>query len=183
MPDTEGEFVRVGQVVGAFGLKGHLKILPLTDFLERFDVGATLRVREELHEVLENKWHKNQLLLKLSGIDDLTAAESYKWAYLEAIGDERPELDEGEYLTEDLIGMTVSTAEGKLLGQIDDVLEMPAHDVLVVGSIMIPAVKEFVKDVNVEDRTVVVELIPGMEEEAESAPPAPRRNPRRRSLS
>lgn len=154
--------VRVGQIVNSFGLDGRVKVLPLTDFLERFEKGARLRLHDDWVTIDGAQWHKDQLLLKLSGIDDRTAADKLKWAYVEAEEMERPELDDDEYFTDDLLGMKVKTVEGEDLGTVDDVLGMPAQDVLVVGQIMIPAVKQFVKGVDVSKREITVELIPGM---------------------
>jgi 16S rRNA processing protein RimM len=104
--------------------------------------------------------HKGRPLIKLRGIDDVTAAEALQWEYLEATG--RPELDEDEFLADDLIGLSVVTIEGETLGTIDDVMPYPAQDVLQVGEIMIPMVKQFVKEVDLEKGSVTVQLIPGM---------------------
>lgn len=148
--------------MGAFGLRGQVKVKPLTDFLERLEEGARLRLNENWVTVEGAKWHKNQLLLRLSGVKDLTTAEGLQWAYLEAKADERPELDEDEYVTADLVGLLAQTSDGETLGTVSDVMLAPAHDVLIVGEIMIPAVKQFVKKVDLEGRTITVELIPGM---------------------
>lgn len=144
-------------------MKGQLKVEPLTDFLERFQAGSRLRLRGEWVEVESMSIHKGRPLLKLKGIEDVTAAESLQWEYLEAVG--RPELDEDEFLAEDLIGLRAVTSEGEELGEVEDVLPYPAQDVLVIGEIMVPLVKQFVKDIDLEGGTVTVELIPGMRPE------------------
>lgn len=154
--------MRIGQIVGSFGLKGQIKVKPLTDFLDRFDVGTRLRLNEDWVTVESASEHKNQLILKLSGIDDRTTAENLQWSYLEASSAEKPELEEDEYFTQDLIGLRAETPEGEVLGNVDDVQRAPAHDILIVGEIMIPAVKQFVKEVDLKRHLVVVELIPGM---------------------
>jgi 16S rRNA processing protein RimM len=156
------EFLRVGQIVGAFGLKGQVKVLPMTDFLERFQKGARLRLNEGWVEVETFSIHKERPLIKFRGINDIASAEKLQWAYLEVPVPERPELDDDEFLTEDLIGLRVSTVDGIELGKIDDVVAMPAHDVIKIGELLIPAVLEFVKDVDLEAGTMTVKLIPGM---------------------
>ena len=108
------------------------------------------------------RYHKERPLLKLSGIGDLTSAEALQWEYLEAPALENEELEEGEYLVEDLIGMRVVTTDGEDLGEVDEVLAYPAQDVLQVGEILIPMVQEFVKDVNLDAEVITVQLIPGM---------------------
>ena len=154
--------VRVGQIVGAFGLRGQVKVEPLTDFMERFEKGSKLLLKGDWITVVDSSVHKGRPLLKLSGVDSATAAEALQWQYLEANAEERPELEEDEFFTEDLIGLAVFTDEGEKLGEVDDVLALPAQDVLKIGEIMIPVVKEFVKDVDLETGQITVHLIPGM---------------------
>ena len=154
--------VPVGRIVGAFGLKGELKVEPLTDFLERMHKGARLKLKDEWVTVESFRIHKERPLLKLSGIDSMTAAQALQWQELYSANTERPPLEEDEFLTEDLIGLKVVTDEGQELGEVDDVLEMPAHDVLKIGELLIPAVKEFVKDIDLDNETITVKLIPGM---------------------
>lgn len=157
-------FIRVGQIVGAWGLKGHVKVDPLTDFPEdRFQQGGRLRLDGDWVTIEELRWHQDRPLIKLEGIDTPEAAKALQWHYLEATPDP-VELDEDEYLTSDLIGLRVETAEGEVLGKVDDILHMPAHDVLVVGSVMIPAVKQFILDVDLDGGMVLVQLIEGMRE-------------------
>lgn len=151
----------MGRIVGAHGLRGHIKVEPLTEYWERFDAGARLRLRDDWVTVEDSKVHKNRPLLKLSGIDNLDAAEALQWEYLEA-APMSPQLEEDEYLTSDLVGMTVATKDGRELGSVDEVLMLPAQDVLRIGALMIPVVKEFVKDVDLDLRRIEVELIPGM---------------------
>jgi 16S rRNA processing protein RimM len=162
-----GETVRVGQIVGAFGLKGEVKVQPLTDFHERFAKGARLRLSGDWVTVEASREHRGRFVLKLSGINDATAAERLQWQYLEGPADEKPELEEGEYLVEDLVGLRVVTTDGEELGEVDEVMEYPAHEVLEVGDMMIPLVSQFVKNIDLDQKVIQVELIPGMREGGE----------------
>lgn len=163
-----GEPVRIGQIVGAHGLKGFVKVDPLTEYLKRFDVGVRLRLKGQWVTVEAYSIHKNRPLIKLSGIDTMDAAQAMQWEYLDAILEMPKELEEDEFLTIDLIGCRVVTVEGRMLGTVDDVLALPAHDVLQVGDVLIPAVKEFVKDIDLDKEVITVALIPGMLPEEES---------------
>ncbi len=154
--------VPVGRIVGAHGLKGEMKVELLTDFVERLDIGRRLRLKGEWVTVESSRIQNKRLILGLSGIEDIDQAKALQWETLEAPSDSRPELEADEYVTADLIGMKVATTEGEDLGAVEDVLLMPAHDVLVVSGIMIPAVKQFVKQVDLTGRTITVELIEGM---------------------
>ncbi|RYG45721.1 16S rRNA processing protein RimM [bacterium] len=153
--------VRIGRIAGAHGLKGQLKIDPLTDFWERFDKGCTLILQGKEYEVEASQVHKGRPLIKLRGIDTIDQAEKLQWEYLES-DEARPDLEEDEFLTDDLIGLTVFDQNGLQLGKVDDILSTPAHDILVIGEIMVPAIKEFVDDVDLEAETIKVRLIPGM---------------------
>ncbi|WP_158409298.1 ribosome maturation factor RimM [Fimbriimonas ginsengisoli] len=153
---------RIGQIVGAFGLRGEMKVQPLTEFWERFQKGARLRLKGEWVTVKSYREHKNRPLIKVTGVDDISAAEALQWEYLEAIIADRPDLDDDEYLTKDLIGLQVVTVGGTNLGIVSEVMPMPTHDVLVVGEVLIPVVKQFVKKIDIQGGAITVELIPGM---------------------
>ena len=157
MPD----FIQIGRIVGAFGLKGELKVDPMTDFLDRFQKGSRLRLNGDWVTVESVRMHKGRPLVKLSGIDDATAAEKLQWAYLEGEQQEL-ELDDDEYLADDLVGMQVVSVSGELIGVVDEVLAYPAQDILKVGEIMIPMVQQFIKEIDLEEEKITVELLPGM---------------------
>lgn len=165
-----GTPVRIGQIVGAHGLKGYVKILPLTGFLQRFSVGSRLFLKGKWVTVEAYSIHKARPLVKLSGIETMDAAQAMQWEYVEAVLDAPADLEEDEYLTVDLIGCKVVTVEGRMLGTLDDVLAHPAHDVLQVGDVLIPVVKQFITRIDLPRRTITVTLIPGMlpEEEDEA---------------
>ncbi len=139
----------------------------MTDFLQRFDKGARLRLNGDWVTVESSIMHKGRPHIKLEGVNDMTAAEKLQWQYLEAPA-MRPELEDDEFYTADLIGMKVVTTEGEELGVVDNVVEYPAHEVIEVGEIMIPAVKEFIKDVDLEKEVITVQLIEGMRPGEES---------------
>lgn len=155
--------VAVGRVVGAFGIRGQLKVEPLTEFLERFDAGRKVLLDDRWVEVEDAFVQKDRLIVKLAGVDSRNDAEALQWRTLEALADEAPELDEDEYLSTDLVGLAVVTEDGRRLGNVSNVLAYPAHDILEVGPIMIPAVRQFVKAVDLDEGVIVVRLIPAME--------------------
>lgn len=161
----------VGKIAGAFGIKGELKIDPTTDFWERFHKGKRLLIQGQWFTVTSYREHKGRPLITINGIDSATKAEALQWQNVEAPAEERPELEEDEYVTEDLLDMEVWTIEGENLGFVEDVLTTPAHDIFVVGKIMIPVVKEFVRMIDFDEERITVTLIPGMldDQDAEHA--------------
>lgn len=159
--------ITIGQIVGPHGIQGGVRVKALTEFAERFDKGRQVYINGVAHTIRRTMWHKDQVRLDLDGVQGRDAAEALKWAFLTVPADDLPELEEEEFLTSDLIGLEVSTVDGKPLGQVTDVLPNPAHDILVIGELLIPAVHEFVKDIDLDAGTVTVELIEGMLEDAE----------------
>ncbi|MCW5938928.1 MAG: 16S rRNA processing protein RimM [Fimbriimonadaceae bacterium] len=157
--------VRIGRIVGPHGVCGAVRIDLLTDFPERFHKGATLRIGEREAVVQSVSFHQGQARVQFQGFTTVEEAEALKWEYVTVAADERPELEDGEYLARDLIGLPVFTEDGRELGTLDEVLPYPAHDLWRVGAILVPAVRQFVLDVSLEDRRITVRLIPGMEPE------------------
>lgn len=161
MPGTR---IRIGQIVGVFGLEGWVKVEPLSDFPERFARGARVYLagEEEPRQIQGVHEHKGQLRLKLRGVDSLEEAESHRAKYVEVPADQRPKLESDQYYTADLIGLDVIDAKAGLLGKVDSIIASPAQDLLQVGEILIPVAKQFVKAIDLEQKSITVELIPGM---------------------
>lgn len=150
-------------MVGAFGLRGEMKVEPLTEFEARFAKGRRVRIGGDDCTVANSRWHQGRVLLLVDGVDNVDDAKRRQWQYVEALASERPELGEDTVLWEDLIGLAVATEDGEPLGKVDDILDSPAHAILVVGDLMIPAVEAFVKDVSAD--RILVRLIPGMRDD------------------
>jgi len=161
------QFLEAGKIVNTHGILGEVKILPWCDspeFLCQFD---TLYIDSAPVRVVSARPHKSCVLARLEGVDDVNAAMRMKGKVLE-IDRTGVELPDGRHFITDLIGLEVRDAEsGAVLGRIADVLTPPAHEVYVVKggahSYMIPAVDAFVKETNVEDGYVRVQLIEGLE--------------------
>jgi 16S rRNA processing protein RimM len=156
------DLVVVGQIVGEFGIRGAVKVQPLTDFVERFDPGAVLLVKGREMTVANCSWHKEQARVQFREIKTIDEAEKLKWEHLSAYKEDLPELDEDEFLTEDLIGLEVRDKKAGSIGKVDQVIRSAASDLLVVGETLIPTVKEFVKSVDLKAGVIEVELIEGM---------------------
>lgn len=174
--------MEIGQVAGPFGLKGHVKVTPNTHFLDRFQKGRLLRLAGIERKVLSFEVYKGRPLILLEGVRDATAAEGLQKAIVEGRSDVEITLDEDEFFVDELVGLQVVAADGEALGEVDEVENFPAQDVLVVGDILIPLVKQFVKSVDLEAGTITVELIPGMRGEDEALPtPKKKRRGRNRA--
>jgi len=162
-----GELIPVGKIVGVHGIKGGMKVEPWTDFPERFDVGARLFLGGVERKVIANHWHKGQARITLEGFERPEDVQPWIGQLLLVDAKDAPELEEDEFEVRHLLGLEVVTTTGEVLGKLEKVLPSPAQDVLVVGEIMIPMAEQFVKEVDLEQGRIVVELIPGMRGEEE----------------
>jgi 16S rRNA processing protein RimM len=165
--DGVAGFVPVGRIVGTFGLRGAVKVLPLTTFPERFDAGRTLFLRGVAREVRRSAWHKTLVRIWLEGISRVEEAATLVGELLYVPEEDLPPLEEGEYMVRDLIGLEVFDEAGRRLGVLEEVITAPAHDLYRVGAALIPAVKEFVRSIDIEARRMVIHTIPGMFSEDE----------------
>lgn len=160
----EKRFLEAGEIVSTHGIQGEVKILPWADgpeFLLDFD---TFYIDGAPREVLSSRVHKTCVLAKLRGIDTPEQATLLRGKRI-CIDRSDVRLPEGTVFIADLIGCRVLDDNGAEIGKIKDVLTMPSSDVYVIEGdhrYMIPAVKEFVRQIDIGERTVHVHLIEGM---------------------
>ena len=181
LPQPREGFRAVGRVERPWGLRGEIKVLPLTDFPERFDAGARVFVRGEGRRVQHSRWQKGRVFVALSGVEGVAAAEALRGALLEIPDAETPQFAEGEYYIDQIEGCEVVSLSGAALGRVREVLQPGANDVYVVRrssqpDLLIPALREIVVAVDVEARRITVDLsaldLDGADETDESEAPA-----------
>lgn len=168
------DFVGVARVRAPHGVRGELRVEPLTDDPGRLASLGPCRLRlpgGELRaaRVVEVRpGPRASVLVRLEGVEDRTAAEALRGAYLEVPAGSAPPLPEGRYYVFQIVGCQVVDEGGALLGHIEEVLQTPAHDVWVVrrdrGRLLLPAIRQVVQEVDVEAGRVVVRVPPGLEE-------------------
>lgn len=162
----KSEFIAIGRILAPWGVNGKLKVKVLTDFPERFTPGARVYIKQQAMTVGEVAWHKGMALVKIETVEDIKKATNLVGEDIEIqVGQLRP-LPEGSYYHFELVGLTVFTATGKRLGRITGVLSMAGNDNYVVkgegGEILIPAVADVIKAIDLEKRTMTIEAIPGL---------------------
>jgi len=151
----------VGVFVGAHGLRGEVKLRPLTEFPERLPRLRELRFRlpdgrEEMRAVVSTRQHREMLLVTLEGVGDREAADALRGAEVLMDAADAPPLPEGRYYVHQLLGLRVVTPDGEELGRITEVLPYPANDVYVAGRYLIPATHDAVLRLAPEEGVVVV---------------------------
>ncbi|MER3403112.1 MAG: 16S rRNA processing protein RimM [Armatimonadota bacterium] len=185
VPKVAQRWVTVAVVLRPFGLHGEVRVRLETDFPERFVPGARLfywippkptppeeaqkplpkhrkrppRTMQPQPCVVESvRWHGERLILKLEGIDTIDQAEPLRGAWLVIPPEERMPLEEDEYYIDDLIGMEVFTESGERVGKLKRVIPGGAYNYYEVGKHTIPAIGEYVREVDVAQKRMVVRL-------------------------
>lgn len=164
------QWAAVGEVTAPFGMRGEIKVRPLTDFPERFARTKTLYIGDERtpHTVEAARVQGLQVVLRLAGIAGVQAAEALRGATLWIPAAELLPLPQDSYYLHDLVGLRVRHVDGRMLGVVGDVLTGAGNDLLVVrdaqtgAETLLPAVKEFIKRVDVPAGELLVEPIPGL---------------------
>jgi 16S rRNA processing protein RimM len=152
--------IRVGQVTGAYGVEGAVKVIPLTDFEDRFAPGSCLVLEGSDRKVEWSRAGYPGLVVKLQGIDNRAIAELFRGRYLEIPEEAGRALEAGRFYHHQVVGLAAVTSSGQTLGTITEVLERPANDVWVsregIVEHLIPATKDAVIEVDLVDGRVVV---------------------------
>ena len=160
----------VGKITNTHGIKGELKVFPLTDDIERFDYLKRAFIGEEKIKVnLEKaRYHKNLAIIKFKEYNDINEVMKFKDDYIYVDDEEKVVLPKGHFFIYDLIGSQVFDMSSNLIGNLINVLKGPSNDIYVVKDkekdkeYLIPAVKEFVIEVNIQDKKIKINPIEGM---------------------
>ena len=165
------QLLQVGVISSTHGIRGEVKVFPTTDDVKRFkklkkvilDTG-----REHLPlEVESVKFFKQFAIVKFKGIDNINDIEKYKGKSLLVDRENAVKLRKDEYFIADMIGLQVYTEDGEAFGVLKDVLETGANDVYIIdslkhGEVLIPAIKQCILDVNIEEGTMKIHLMEGL---------------------
>lgn len=166
--------LKVGKILTTHGLKGELKIKSSSDYApERFKKGAKLFLtfdkRDMELEIATSRVHKGNYLVSFVGYQDINLVEQFKGIDVYGIKDETL-LDEDEIYYDDLIGCKVEDQDGNLLGEVTDMMETAAHDILIMKSpknkkVMIPYVDAFIKEIDLDEDLIIIENMAGLIDE------------------
>ena len=158
--------VIVGLITSAHGIRGMVKVYPYTDSPDRFHTIQRVYIEGDdgLRAVESASVQKNMALVKIQGVDTRNEAEAIVKKKLLIPVEDRKTKEKDQFFIDDLIGLTVSTPSGSIIGELTDVLTQHGNDILVIntekGEVLIPFVKAFVR--SVDQGGIVVEPIEGM---------------------
>lgn len=166
------DILEIGQIVNTRGLRGEVKVNSFSEDKQRFEKLSTILVKNKNeyteYEIQKVSYSKNQVILKLKGIDHIDYAEKLRNLYIYVKKSDLGELPEGTYYIADLIGLDVFTESGELLGKVDDILKSDkANDVYVVRNELgilkyLPAIPEVLKDIDIQNGKIIVDLPKGL---------------------
>lgn len=161
------EKIKIGKIVNAVALKGEVKIYHYSDYKERFEELEYVYIEEKKTKIEKVRYIKDMAILKLEGANDRNAAEALKGKDVYIGEDQLRTLPEGTYYIRDLIGIQVTDDKGQALGHLKDVLQNSAQDIYEIElennkTTLIPAVEEFILDINMQERVMKVKLIDGI---------------------
>jgi 16S rRNA processing protein RimM len=160
------EFLIVGYILAPWGIRGEVKVEVVTDFPERFAPQKIVYLNTSPLEIESCHPHKQHLVVKLATIDSVEDAEKLRGQALTISRSELYPLPEGQYYTFQIIGLKVVTTEGKLLGRITEIMTTGSNDVYIVegkrGEILIPAIEDVVKSIDLAKSKMVIEAIEGL---------------------
>ena len=159
--------VAVGRINGAWGLRGHVKVTPLTTNPERFQPGAVLLIDGEPRQVMDVATPKGYPCVQFEGCTNRSAADSLRGTLIEIDESDMPKLAEGEYYIHQLVGLIVVTRDGDEVGRLDEVLRTGANDVYLVRrkgrrDVLIPAIADVVRNVDLTAGRMTIEPLDGL---------------------
>lgn len=161
---TKNDYIEIGKVVNTFGIKGELKVVSESDFVDyRYAVGKTifLKLRNTIKEfkVSSYRVHKGNILITIDKIYDINEVEKYIGADVLANKLDVPPLEDGEFYIDDVVGLDAYDETGEIIGKVVDVILIPANDLIEIELLngkkeLIPYVDEYILEIT-EDKIVV----------------------------
>ena len=166
MKPSELEFITIGEILAPWGTKGKLKVAVATNFPQRFAPSSKVYVNRQPMTIDSTEWQKGKAIIKLNAIDSIEDAEKRRGQLVEIQRSPLHLLPEGQYYHFQLIGLEVWTTQGELLGNITEILTTQSNDSYVAsgakGEILIPAIEDVIKSIDLDKGCLVVEPIEGL---------------------
>ncbi len=175
LPASSPHFLVLGRIQRPHGVRGELRLQIITDYPERIADLDVVYIGRDPYDptsaigftVTGTRRHREQLLVRLEGIDTREEADRYRDHLLMVSLEDAIPLEEDEYYTFQIIGAEVLTTDGVSLGTIREVLETGANDVFVVqgglyGEVLLPDIPTVILEIDIDNRRMTVEIPPGL---------------------
>ncbi len=162
------EKVRIGQITAPFGIRGEFRVFPYTDRETRFSDIKNIYVGEgtDKYTIERARYDKGMVILKLKEVSDRNTSELLRGKNL-YVDRDLYVLDDDSYFVDDLLGCSVFSDEGENLGTMVNVIQNSSQDIYEIKkadgkNFLVPAVKEFIKEVDIENKKIVIHVIDGL---------------------
>ena len=170
MPGTgsgKSDAINVGQVMGARGNFGEIKVKVLSDVPNRFDTGQDISIDGKTYPITASKYFApGQIALMLGGVDTVNGARELNGHWITVSEQLSPDLPKDEYFHFQLIGLRVVTEDGEELGSITEIIQTGSNDVYLVtgesSEILIPALGHVILNVDLDEELMTVHLMDGL---------------------
>lgn len=165
------EYLQIGKIVNTHGVRGEVKLIPLTDDPHRFDELEWVYIEKDggmnKHTIQQVKYTKGFVMIKFSGMDSPDDANLYRDCFVLVDRKNAVKLAENAFFICDLIGCSVFDENGTLLGELTDVLQTGSNDVYIVRNasgkeILLPALKSVVRSISPEHKRIDVVIPKGL---------------------
>lgn len=163
------KYFDVGKIINTRGLKGEIKVFCFVDDISKFDLIKKIFIDNKEFKIERVSYKKKFVYLILEGINNIYDAENLKGKLIKIDADLAANIYEREYYRSNLYGMKVYDGND-FLGILVDIMKTGAHDIYVIKNnkfekpkeILVPAVKNFILNVDFENKIMQVKLIKGM---------------------
>ena len=165
------DMLKVGILSSTHGVHGEMKVFPTTDDVKRFKKlkeVMLLKGDEYLPLKIEGvKFFKQFVIIKFEGYDSINDIEKYKGMGIFVTRENAVPLKKDEYFMADLLGLGVIDDEGRVLGELTDIMQTGANDVYVIkleagGELLLPAIKQCILDVDINEGIMKVHVLKGL---------------------
>lgn len=172
MKKINSDYTIVGKIINTRGIRGEVKVFPMTPVKERFSDLDHVFVGDELdrYEIKKVSYDGKYAYLTFDRYENINLVLGLKEEFVYIEDENRIELDEDTFFISDIISCKVFDTEKQYIGELVDIMEIPANDVYVIKGengeeYLIPAVKQFVKSIDTEGKIIVINPIEGMLDE------------------
>lgn len=146
----------IGKIGAAHGVRGDMKVYPLTDFPDRFNTIKKAYVDDKEIDIISTRYQNNFVVMKIAGVNSREEVARFTNKLLKINRSDVPPLEDGEYYSFDIIGLDVINQDGITLGQITEILKTGSNDVYITKAengrqILIPALKKVVTEINLDE--------------------------------
>ncbi|KOF58143.1 MULTISPECIES: ribosome maturation factor RimM [Clostridium] len=158
------EFFNVGQIINTHGVKGEVKVYPLTDDIKRFRKLREVYIDDEVKKIKWCKIQPDKVILKLDGIESMEEAFKLKNKYIRVPREQAAELKEGQYFIADIKGCSVFDENEEYLGKVYDVISTKNNDVYWVKrkdmeDLLIPVLKNIIVSIDINNSKIVIRAV------------------------